>query len=78
MLFRSTAIGIDTLRNAVRFKNTINNKLQGERDISNSVAQLNSLNYATLCNFLVTTEHQQYFNINTKYIIFSASLIISH
>lgn len=60
-----------------RFKNTINdNKLQGERNISKSVTQLNCSNYAAVCNCLETTKHQQYFNINKKYIIFSA--FISH
>ena len=73
----TTIIAINTLRNAIKIQK-YNNKLRGERDISKSVTQPNCSNYAALCNFLVTTEHQHYININTKHITFSASLIISH
>lgn len=52
------------------------NKLQEERDISKSETQLNCSNYAAVRYCLETTKHQQYFNINKKYIIFSA--FISH
>ena len=55
----TTIIAINTLRNAIKIQK-YNNKLRGERDISKSVTQPNCSNYAALCNFLVTTEHETY------------------